>query len=79
MKGNYISYYLPTVIENEMKYILFSPPPPSQGFFPPLGCGFFSPLLFVHLVCSPLFSQHGGILLENIQWKKMDRKSILLL
>lgn len=35
MKGNYISYYLPTVIENEMKYILFSPPhPQSQGFFP---------------------------------------------
>lgn len=34
MKRNYISYYLPTVIEDEMKYILFSPHLQSQGFSP---------------------------------------------
>lgn len=49
MKGNYISYYLPTVIENEMKYILFSPPPPPKSGFFPLSDVFFFPPCYLFI------------------------------
>lgn len=75
MERNYIFYYLPTVIENEMKYILYSPKK-SRFFFSHLNAIF-------PAVCSfgmhfpPFMTWRHSVMKHSM--KKNGQKSILLL
>lgn len=70
MERNYISYYLPTVIENEMKYILYSPK--KSRFFFPLKCNFFRSLFIWYAF--PSFHDMEAFCYETFNEKKWTKK-----
>lgn len=70
MERNYIFYYLPTVIENEMKYILYSPK--KSRFFFPLKCNF-SRSLFIWYAF-PSFHDMEAFCYETFNEKKWTKK-----